>query len=139
MTQPESPIQHRQEAAAPGPSQAGLEEPIQPIAEYSHATLSSLWLDTTVEKPVQPIADYSVVALVLGLLGLVPISGFIPGIIAIVLGCKTRQEFDAAWAAGNFPVNRKTGILANRRFATAGLVLGIISIPLSIITWIVWG
>ena len=67
----------------------------------------------------------------LGIVGcVVPYVAIATGIIAIVFARRTLAQFDAAFSAGYTPINQKTQRPTNRGLATAGLVLGIVSIAL---------
>lgn len=72
------------------------------------------------DRSTKQIYDRSVAALVLGIIGFFPL-----GIIAIVLGHRTRKEYDQTFSAGFTPVNNH-GSPVSRGMATAGFVLGII-------------
>ena len=129
MTQPEPPPQGQPQTTAPNAAQDPAAHQPQPTSGDVAVNKTAYIAEMVATKPKQPISDHSIASLVLGIVSwLVAPIGFIPAIIAVVQGRKTRREFDTAFAAGNLPVNSKTGKPTNRSLATAGLVLGIITL-----------
>ncbi len=96
-------------------------------------------------RPVNAIYDRATPSMVLGIIGIaigwIPFFGWIVGlvcaIIAIVLGKKTRQAYDAAVASGYLPV-KFNKMPVNRGQATAGFTMGWITVGLNILWVIFW-
>ena len=129
MTHTEPP-QHQSQTATSHAARNPAIELAQPALNDNAASETARMAGVAAAKPAHPIRDRGVASLVLGITSVIPYIGWIPAIFAIVYGHKTRQEFDVAFAAGNLPVNSKTGMPTTRGFATAGLVLGIVCVSL---------
>ena len=102
------------------------------IADLSVLILKGGCLMSTFDnQPCKPMQDQGVASLVLALVGWgIPFVGLITGIIAIVLGHKTRRAFDRIVQSGAVPVDNRTGKAIGRGLATSGFVIGIVLVSL---------
>ena len=90
------------------------------------------------DRPPKPIEDYGTASLVCSLVSLiVPFVGLILAGVAIYYGKKTRDSYDDAWSQGFVPTKMKNGDFSSRGMATAGFIIGIISLSLGIL-WIIF-